>query len=151
MWTNQDETVCLRTRARGSFRVLTTCMATKKTSAKKDTARLHIWSTPFKRESIIKCWPPLKHLSIPTIKGDWKPCPSEQKPADIRPERRRSNWEIEWVVVLCQIKDEAAQKPKRAIFPSLIWVGGEGGTNFPSISSKIVWKVSTSRDTGTLN
>ena len=35
-----------------------------------------------------------------------------------------------------QIKDEAAQKPKRAIFPSLIW--GEGGTNFPSILSKIV-------------
>ena len=28
------------------------------------------------------------------------------------------------------------QKPKRAIFPSLIW--GEGGTNFPSILSTIV-------------
>ena len=30
------------------------------------------------------------------------------------------------------------QKPKRAIFPSLIWRGGAGGTNFLSISSTIV-------------
>ena len=38
-----------------------------------------------------------------------------------------------------QIKDEAAQKPKRANFPSLIGGGGEGGgTNFPSILSKTV-------------
>ena len=29
-----------------------------------------------------------------------------------------------------QIKDEAAQKPKRAIFPSLIWGGGGGGSRF---------------------
>ena len=38
-----------------------------------------------------------------------------------------------------QIKDEAVQKPIRAIFSSLIW--REGGTNFPSILSKIgrVW------------
>ena len=39
-----------------------------------------------------------------------------------------------------QIKDEAAYKPKRAIFPSLIWGKGGGGgegTNFPSILSKI--------------
>ena len=40
-----------------------------------------------------------------------------------------------------QIKDEAAQKPKRANFPSLIGGGGEereGDTNFPSILSKTV-------------
>jgi len=35
------------------------------------------------------------------------------------------------------IKDEAAQKPKRAIFLSLIW--GKGDTNFPSILSTIVF------------
>ena len=36
-----------------------------------------------------------------------------------------------------QIKDVAARKPKRPIFPSLIW--GEGrGINFPFILSKIV-------------
>ena len=42
-----------------------------------------------------------------------------------------------------QIKNEAAQKPKRAIFPSLIFLGGRGGTNFPSILSKVVvsWSV----------
>ena len=42
-----------------------------------------------------------------------------------------------------QMKDEAAHKSKRAIFPSLIWgtgVGGGGGTNFPSILSKIEGK-----------
>ena len=41
-----------------------------------------------------------------------------------------------------QIKDEAALKPKRAIFPSLIffsfWGGGGGGTNFPFVLFKIV-------------
>ena len=37
-----------------------------------------------------------------------------------------------------QIKDEAAHKSKRAIFSSLIW--GRGGTNFPSILSKIEGK-----------
>ena len=37
-----------------------------------------------------------------------------------------------------QIKDEAAQEPKRAIFPSLIWE--EGGQGFPFILSKIVGK-----------
>ena len=38
-----------------------------------------------------------------------------------------------------QIKDEAAQKPKRANFPSLIGgEGREGDTNFPSILSKTV-------------
>ena len=37
-----------------------------------------------------------------------------------------------------QIKDEAAQKPKRAIFPSGGGGDGGGGTNFPSILSKIV-------------
>ena len=37
-----------------------------------------------------------------------------------------------------QIKDEAAHKSKRAIFLSLIW--GTGGTNFPSILSKIEGK-----------
>ena len=36
-----------------------------------------------------------------------------------------------------QIKDEAAQKPKRAIFPSLIWGGGGGGLGFPFILSKV--------------
>ena len=36
-----------------------------------------------------------------------------------------------------QIKDEAAHKSKRAIFPSLIWGTGGGGTDFPSILSKI--------------
>ena len=35
------------------------------------------------------------------------------------------------------IKDEAAQKPKRAIYVSLI--SGEGYTNFPSILSTIVF------------
>ena len=35
------------------------------------------------------------------------------------------------------IKDEAAQKPKRAIYVSLI--AGEGYTNFPSILSTIVF------------
>ena len=40
-----------------------------------------------------------------------------------------------------QIKDEASHKPQRAIFPSLIWgKGGGGGTNFPSILSKIEGK-----------
>ena len=34
-----------------------------------------------------------------------------------------------------QIKDEAAQKPEHAIFPSLIWWGGRA--NFPSILSQI--------------
>ena len=34
------------------------------------------------------------------------------------------------------IKDETAQKPNRAIFPSLIL--GERGKNFPSILSKII-------------
>ena len=37
-----------------------------------------------------------------------------------------------------QIKDEAAQKPKRVIFLSLIFLGGRGGKNVPSILSKIV-------------
>ena len=39
-----------------------------------------------------------------------------------------------------QIKDEAALKPKRAIFPSLIFflLGGGGGTNFPSFLFKIL-------------
>ena len=44
-----------------------------------------------------------------------------------------------------QIKDEAAQNPKRAIFLSLIWRWGGGadvgGINFPSILSKIVLEV----------
>ena len=46
-----------------------------------------------------------------------------------------------------QIKDEAAQNPKRAIFLSLIWRWGGGGgadvggINFPSILSKIVVEV----------
>ena len=42
-----------------------------------------------------------------------------------------------------QINDEAAQKPKRAIFPNLISEGrGGGGLNFPFTLSKIVaqWK-----------
>ena len=35
--------------------------------------------------------------------------------------------------------DEAARKPKRAVFPSLIWwEGGGGSINFPSILSKIL-------------
>ena len=42
-----------------------------------------------------------------------------------------------------QIKDEAARRAKRAIFPSMIcWGGGggvgEGGLSFPPISSKVV-------------
>ena len=40
---------------------------------------------------------------------------------------------------------------KRAIFPSLIWVGrggGGGGLGFPFILSKIVSKVSRSRNSG---
>ena len=39
-----------------------------------------------------------------------------------------------------QIRYEAAQKPKRAIFPSLIWGGGEegGSLGFLFIFSKIV-------------
>ena len=42
-----------------------------------------------------------------------------------------------------QIKDEAAQNPKRAIFLSLIWRWGAdvGGINFPSILYKIVVEV----------
>ena len=43
---------------------------------------------------------------------------------------------MEQQTLIPQIKDEAAQKPKRAIFP----FGGDGGggTNFPSILFKIV-------------
>ena len=37
-----------------------------------------------------------------------------------------------------QIKDESAQQPKRSISASLIWGGRGGGTNVPSILSKIV-------------
>ena len=37
-----------------------------------------------------------------------------------------------------QIKDEAAQKPKRPIFSSSILEGGGEGTNFSSMLSKIV-------------
>ena len=39
-----------------------------------------------------------------------------------------------------QIKDEPTQKPKHTIFSSLIWGvgGGGGGTNLPSMFSKIV-------------
>ena len=47
-----------------------------------------------------------------------------------------------------QIKDEAAQKPKRAIFLSKIWGGGWGkrrGINFQSLLSKIFLLVRVAR------
>ena len=37
-----------------------------------------------------------------------------------------------------KIKDEAAQKTKRAMLPSLLGGAGKGGTNFLSILPKIV-------------
>ena len=46
------------------------------------------------------------------------------------------------------IKAEAARRAKRANLPSLIWRGAEGGLGFPFILSEIVWKVSTSQNSG---
>ena len=47
---------------------------------------------------------------------------------------------VEQQTPIPQIKDEATQKPKHTIFSSLIWGvgGGGGGTNLPSMFSKIV-------------